>query len=99
MPTGNDAPMGFTNIHYKAAAATIYGSQAMGGYQYDGKSYDFKNQHVEMADTCTECHDPHNGEVQVETCQICHGEQVKTAEDVAKISRVHLGQGLRWRRR
>jgi hypothetical protein len=82
---GVDTPMGFTNIHYKAAAATLYGGQAMGGYQYDGKMYDFKNAHVDQADTCLECHDPHTGEVQVATCQICHGEQVKAAADVVKI--------------
>ncbi len=44
---GTESPMGFTNIHYKAAAASLYGGQVMGGYQYDGKSYDFKNAHVE----------------------------------------------------
>lgn len=82
---GTDAPMGFTNIHYKAAAATLYGSQVMGGYQYAGKTYDFKNAHVEQADTCIECHDSHTGEVQVETCKLCHEDQVKTAADVAKI--------------
>ena len=49
------------------------------------RSYDFKNSHVDMADTCIECHDPHTGEVLVETCQICHGEQVKSAADLPKI--------------
>jgi hypothetical protein len=82
---GSESAMGFSNIHYKAAAATLYGGQVMGGYQYDGKSYDFKNSHVENADTCLECHDSHTGEVKVETCQICHGEQVKTAADLNKI--------------
>lgn len=81
----NDRPMGFSNIHYKAAAATLYGGQAMSGYQYDGKIYDFKNSHVEQADTCLECHDSHTGEVQVATCQNCHGEQVKAAADLPKI--------------
>lgn len=82
---GSESKMGFSNIHYKAAAASLYGGQAMGGYQYDGKSYDYKNAHVEMADTCTECHNAHSGEVLVEKCQICHGEQVKAAADVEKI--------------
>ena len=35
---------GFINIHYYAAAATLYGSQAHGGYEYDGKTYDVKFQ-------------------------------------------------------
>ena len=31
--------IGFSNIHYYAAAATQYGTAAMGGYEYDGKMY------------------------------------------------------------
>ena len=31
--------LGFINIHYYAAAATKYGTEAMGGYEYDGKTY------------------------------------------------------------
>ena len=43
--------LGFTNIHYYAAAATKYGTLATGGYQYEGKSYDVKFAHVEAFDT------------------------------------------------
>ncbi len=82
---GTESGLSFINVHYRAAAATLYGGQAQVGYQYAGKSYDFKNSHVDMADTCIECHDPHTGEVLVETCQICHGEQVKSAADLPKI--------------
>lgn len=82
---GTESGLSFINVHYRAAAATLYGGQAQVGYQYAGKSYDFKNSHVDMADTCIECHDPHTGEVVVETCQICHGEQVKSAADLPKI--------------
>jgi hypothetical protein len=82
---GNEQALGFINIHYRAAAASLYGSVAMGGYQYDGKSYDAKNQHTEMADNCVACHDSHTGQVQLATCQICHGEQVKTEADLVKI--------------
>jgi hypothetical protein len=87
---GNDQKLGFINVHYRAAAASLYGGVAMGGYQYDGKSYDAKNQHVDMADNCVACHDPHNGEVQLGTCQICHGEEGKTftKDDLAKIREV-----------
>ena len=82
---GQDVPMGFTNIHYRAAAASLYGSVVMGGYQYDGKSYDAKNQHVDEADNCVACHNTHSGEVLVEKCEGCHGEQVKGPEDLTKI--------------
>ena len=37
--------LGFSNIHYFAAAATQYGTVAMGGYEYDGKAYDAKFDH------------------------------------------------------
>lgn len=50
--------VGFSNIHYYAAAATQYGHAAMGGYEYTGKMYDTKFDHVEGFDTCVTCHEP-----------------------------------------
>ncbi|MCB8943907.1 MAG: cytochrome c3 family protein [Ardenticatenaceae bacterium] len=76
--------LGFTNIHYYAAAATQYGTITEGGYQYDGKSYDFKNDHVAGYDTCIGCHDPHTLEVKVEECSVCHTD-VDSAEDLVDI--------------
>ena len=57
--------VGFSNIHYYAAAATQFGTLAKGGYEYDGKTYDSKFDHVEGYDTCIDCHDSHTLEVQV----------------------------------
>jgi hypothetical protein len=71
----------FINIHYFAAAATLYGSQARGGYEYDGMRYELKNQHVPAYDTCSECHNPHTLEVRVEDCAGCH-EEVESVEDL-----------------
>jgi len=85
---GNDQKLGFINVHYRAAAASLYGGDVMGGYQYDGKSYDAKNQHVDQADNCVACHNAHSGEVLVEKCQTCHGEQVKSAADLNKIREI-----------
>lgn len=82
---GNEQKLGFINVHYRAAAASLYGGDVMGGYQYEGKSYDAKNQHQPMADTCVACHNSHTGEILVDKCTICHGEQVKVAADVEKI--------------
>ena len=73
---GNDVRFGFRNIHYYAAAATLYGTQVKGGYEYDGKIYDGKFQHVEGRDTCIGCHDPHTLQVKVEECALCHGDGV-----------------------
>jgi hypothetical protein len=78
--TGEDA-LGFANIHYYAAAATRYGTFAMGGYQYAGKTYDGFFAHVEEFDNCNECHNPHSLEVEVEGCTTCH-EGVATVEDL-----------------
>jgi len=73
---GNDVRFGFRNIHYYAAAATLYGTEVKGGYEYDGKVYDAKFRHVEGRDTCIGCHDPHTLKVKVEECATCHGDGV-----------------------
>ncbi|MEW5869800.1 MAG: cytochrome c3 family protein [Chloroflexota bacterium] len=80
---GNDVPLGFLNIHYYAAGATLYGTQAKGGYEYDGKVYDGKFRHVEGIDSCTGCHDSHSLEVKLETCQECH-EGATSLEELKK---------------
>ncbi|HMN61893.1 MAG TPA: hypothetical protein PJ988_16095, partial [Anaerolinea sp.] len=78
---------GFINVHYFAAAITLYGTEVKGGYEYDGKAYDAKNDHVPGYDTCVGCHDPHTLEVKVEQCSECH-EGVKTADDLKNIRMV-----------
>ncbi|MBN1483802.1 MAG: hypothetical protein JXA37_03700 [Chloroflexia bacterium] len=64
--------LGFVNIHYHPAAATKYGTFALGGYQYDNKTYDGNFAHVEEFDTCFECHSSHSLEVKYDECQECH---------------------------
>jgi hypothetical protein len=81
---GNDVRFGFRNIHYFAAAATLYGTQVKGGYEYDGKMYDAKHDHVPGYNTCTGCHNPHTLEVKVEQCALCHNE-VKTVDDLKNV--------------
>jgi hypothetical protein len=83
-PDEVSADLGFRNVHYFAAAATQYGAQAMGGYQYDGKTYDVKFEHVQGFDTCNTCHDPHTLELNLEQCQTCHTD-VAAVEDLAKV--------------
>jgi hypothetical protein len=76
--------LGFSNIHYYAAAATLYGTAAKGGYEYDGKSYDGKFDHVAGYDSCIDCHNPHTLEVNVEECTVCHT-GVESAEDLLNV--------------
>lgn len=74
---GDDAVsknLSFVNIHYGAAAATLMGSNARGGYQYPGKRYAGRFTHVPSADTCVDCHRPHTTRVETEGCLSCHRE-------------------------
>lgn len=81
---GEDRPLGFINIHYYPAAATLYGTQVKGGYEYDGKSYDGKFRHVDGFESCVGCHDPHSTEVNIEQCAECH-EGVANGDDLRAI--------------
>jgi hypothetical protein len=76
--------LSFRNIHYYAAGATQFGSMTMGGYQYEGKTYDAKFAHIEELDTCDSCHEPHSLEIDVDTCAVCH-DNVVTHEDLKDI--------------
>ncbi len=64
----------FVNIHYYAAAATLYGSQAKGGYEYEGMAYQPRFRHVEGYQTCVNCHDPHSLEIKIGECRGCHAD-------------------------
>jgi len=47
----------FQNIHYLSAGATLYGSQAHVGYEYDGNTYAGKWNHFGSTSTqCSYCH-------------------------------------------
>jgi hypothetical protein len=76
--------LGFINIHYFAAAASLYGGETMGGYQYEGKTYDAKFRHVEGFNTCVGCHNQHTTELRIEQCAGCH-EGVTSKEDLKKV--------------
>ncbi|MFZ2488564.1 MAG: hypothetical protein WAZ19_10625 [Anaerolineae bacterium] len=83
-PDDVSADLGFRNIHYFAAAATMYGAEALGGYQYDGKAYDVKFEHVKGFDTCNSCHNSHTLELKLDQCANCHTD-VKKVEDLAEV--------------
>lgn len=64
--------LGFINVHYAVAAATLLGGDAQVGYQYPGKSYVGRFEHVEGYDTCIECHDAHSTFRNPDQCSPCH---------------------------
>ncbi|NPV07641.1 MAG: hypothetical protein HPY83_06720 [Anaerolineae bacterium] len=80
----------FVNPHYFAAGATLFGSQAQGAYQYDGKDYNGRFTHVARYDTCAECHDPHSVSINLEGCSACHA-NLKTIEDL-RLCRLGTGE-------
>jgi hypothetical protein len=83
-PDTVSADLSFTNIHYYAAAATLYGTEVQGGYEYPGEAYDAKHDHVTGIDTCVACHDSHTLEVKLATCQTCH-QGVTAVEDLRDV--------------
>ena len=62
----------------------MFGNEAQGAYQYDGKEYLGQNTHVPGFDTCLGCHNAHQLEVKVEECAACHT-GVESKEDLASI--------------
>lgn len=78
------ADLGFINIHYYAAAASLYGSDVEGGYQFEGDNYQKQFQHAEGYGECEDCHQPHTLEVKVNECAACH-EDVDELEDIYDI--------------
>ena len=82
-----DAPnpkLAFLHVHYFPAGATIYGTEAKVGYEYDGKKYAGRFAHMPNVSQCTDCHLPHGGEVKIDRCGGCHT-GVKTVADLANI--------------
>lgn len=64
--------IGFRNIHYFAAGATLFGAEAQGVYQYPDKEYIGRFDHVPNYQTCTDCHDAHTLAVEEASCKACH---------------------------
>lgn len=73
--TDDDTPsssLRFINVHYYAAAATQFGTDVKGGYEYEGKTYDARFAHIPGYNACYICHSPHSLEVEIEACNTCH---------------------------
>jgi hypothetical protein len=64
--------LGFRNVHYFAAGATLFGTEAKGTYEYEGQTYNGRFAHVAGFDTCLGCHSAHGLEAKSEACVTCH---------------------------
>ena len=84
---GTTSNFSLQTAHYFTAALSLYGTEVKGGYEYAGKEYDAKNQHVAGYDTCANCHNPHSLEVEVAACAKCHT-NVKAVADLKNIRMV-----------
>jgi len=72
--------LSFKNVHYYAAAATLNAGRVRGGYQYTGKTYDYRFRHANKVDTCVDCHDAHTLQVKLDDCKTCHAGVTTTAD-------------------
>ncbi len=75
--------LGFINIHYFAAGATLFGTEVKGAYEFEGQEYAGRFEHIDNYDTCTECHSTHRLEVRVDECGACHG--ISSMEELPNI--------------
>lgn len=64
--------LSFRNVHYFAAGASLFGDDAKGAYQYDGKQYSARFDHDKDFQTCNDCHDVHSLKIQEDKCADCH---------------------------
>jgi hypothetical protein len=83
-PDTPDPKLSFLHVHYYPAGATVYGTEAKVGYEYDGKKYAGRFAHMPNVSTCTACHAPHDGEVKIDRCGGCH-DGIKTLADLPNI--------------
>ncbi|NQV98756.1 MAG: polyheme membrane-associated cytochrome C [Rhodospirillales bacterium] len=81
----------FLNVHYRAAASTLWGTAVRVGYEYAGSTYRGRFEHAVNSEKktsnmneCVQCHEPHSLAVRVDTCKTCH-ENIGDAKSLASI--------------
>jgi hypothetical protein len=89
-PDAPDAKINFLHVHYFPAGATRYGTEAKVAYEYEGKSYVGHFAHMPNVSACTDCHQPHGGDLKIDRCGGCHN-GVKSAADLPNIRMASKG--------
>jgi hypothetical protein len=85
-PDAMSETLRFLNVHYFAAGATRYGTEAKGAYEYEGKEYLGYFEHTKSADQCKDCHEVHALEVNIEACADCHDDvEIESVADLQNI--------------
>ena len=79
-PDQKNEKLNFINVHYFAAGATLFGTEAKGVYEYPNKTYAGPFKHPAPQDTCSGCHDAHALAPNVAACIACH-----SVDDPSKI--------------
>jgi hypothetical protein len=83
-PDTPDPKLNFLHVHYFPAGATMYGTEAKVGYEYEGNKYVGRFAHMPNVSVCTGCHQPHTGEIKIDRCGGCH-DGIKAVADLASI--------------
>lgn len=87
---GGEGTLTFVNNHYFAAAATLFGTEVLGGYEYGDNVYVGRFAHTGSRDTCIECHmgraadlqeTNHSFEPKTTYCLPCHAFHVNNPSD------------------
>jgi hypothetical protein len=76
-----DKKLGFSDVHYFAAGASLFGNDAQVAYQYPDKAYVGRNMHAPGYQDCTQCHSTHELTLNFDKCVTCHA-GAKTPQDI-----------------
>lgn len=84
-----DEAIRFINIHYRAAGATRHGTEAKGGYEYEGHDYVGFYTHDVDYQRCADCHQQHTVKIKVDECGSCHKKpRIESKDDLHTIRKL-----------
>jgi hypothetical protein len=71
---------GFISVHYRPAAATRWGGEVSGAYEYPNREYVEFFEHTRDYQQCSQCHDAHSLQIDPQECAPCHSNVVGVAD-------------------